>query len=209
MRKILSIYTRLFGLWVLLGFLAAYFFPQIFIMLKPGMDWFFAFTMLGIGIVLNVDELKAVLKTPGIIVLGVLAQYSVMPLLAFLFTKFFLLSNTFSLGLILTGSAPGAMSSNVISYLARADVSYSVSLTTVSTLLSPVLTPFLTFVLARSCFEVNFWTMFLGIIKIVVLPLSVGIFLKMRFKKNYSHLLQYFLQFLLRSLSSYAHLLLH
>ncbi len=184
MKKILRFYTRFFGLWVLIGFIAAYFYPRVFIPLKPGMEWFFAFTMLGIGIVLNLDELKAVLKAPGIIILGVLAQYSIMPLLAFLFTKLFSLSSAFSLGLILTGSAPGAMSSNVISYLARADVSYSVSLTTVSTFLSPVLTPFLIYILAHSYFKVNFWTMFSGILKMVVIPLSIGIFLKIRFEKR-------------------------
>jgi len=184
MKKILQFYTRFFGLWVLIGFITAYFYPRVFIPLKPGMEWFFAFTMLGIGIVLNLDELKAVLKAPGIIILGVLAQYSIMPLLAFLFIKLFSLSSAFSLGLVLTGSAPGAMSSNVISYLARADVSYSVSLTTVSTFLSPVLTPFLTYLLAHSYFKVDFWTMFFGILKMVVIPLSIGIFLKIKFEKR-------------------------
>jgi len=133
MKRFLSFYTRFFGLWVLIGFITAYLFPNVFIPLKGGMDLFFALTMFGIGIVLDLDELRIILKKPLLIFLGVAVQYTFMPALAFIFSKIFQLSSNFSLGLILTGSAPGAMSSNVISYLAGADVAYSVSLTTVST----------------------------------------------------------------------------
>ncbi len=184
MKKFLKFYTDLFGLWVFLGFILAYFFPQVFIPLKSGMETFFAFTMFGIGVVLNLEELTAILKAPHLIFLGVCAQYTIMPFLGFLLANIFNLVRDFGLGLILTGSAPGAMSSNVISYLAGADVAYSVSLTTVSTFLSPVLTPALTYFLAKFYFRVNFWTMFWGILKMVVIPLSLGILVKMKFKKK-------------------------
>jgi BASS family bile acid:Na+ symporter len=97
------------------------------------------------------------------------------------------LSPEFTLGLILTGSAPGAMASNVMSYVAKADTAYSVSLTTVSTLLCPVLTPSLTLLLARESLEVPFWSMFLTLVLTVVLPIFVGFavrhFLKRRIRK--------------------------
>lgn len=182
--KFLKFYTRLFGLWVFVGFIIAYLFPDVFIPLKPFMEWFFAFTMFGIGVVLNLEELKAVLKAPFLILLGVICQYTIMPLLGFTLAKIFSLNRDFALGLILTGSAPGAMSSNVISYLAGADVAYSVSLTTVSTFLSPVLTPALTYLLAHFYFKINFWTMFFGILKMVVVPLSIGILIKVKFKNK-------------------------
>jgi BASS family bile acid:Na+ symporter len=182
--KFLKFYTRLFGLWVFIGFIIAYLFPNLFIPLRPFMEWFFAFTMFGIGVVLNLEELKAILKAPVLILLGVICQYTIMPVLGFTLSKIFSLNKDFALGLILTGSAPGAMSSNVISYLADADVAYSVSLTTVSTFLSPVLTPALTYLLAHFYFKINFWTMFFGILKMVVIPLTVGILIKIKFREK-------------------------
>jgi BASS family bile acid:Na+ symporter len=183
-KKLIQLYTKLFGLWVLLGFILAYYRPNLFIPLRGFMDWFFAFTMFGIGLVLNLGELKAILVAPQLILLGVLAQYSIMPMLGFTLAKLFSLSKDFALGLILTGSAPGAMSSNIISYLAGADVAYSVSLTTVSTFLSPILTPALTYFLAKCYLKVPFWPMFLGILKMVVIPLALGIYLKVKLKEK-------------------------
>ncbi|MFA5088293.1 MAG: bile acid:sodium symporter family protein, partial [Candidatus Omnitrophota bacterium] len=97
-----------------------------------------------------------------------------------------------SVGLILTGAAPGAMSSNVLSYLAGADVAYSVSLTTVSTLLSPLLTPFLTYLLAREILDVPFWGMFWSVAKMVVFPLLLGFWIRSRFDKQVSGVVKIF-----------------
>jgi len=138
------------------------------------MDWFFALTMFGIGAVLQIEDFKRIAAKPTIVLIGTAAQYTIMPFGAFAFTKLFNLPPAVAVGLILTGSAPGAMASNVISYIAKADVAYSVSLTTVSTLLCPVLTPGLTFILARSRLEVPFWSMVLHVILTVVVPLFVG-----------------------------------
>jgi BASS family bile acid:Na+ symporter len=109
---------------------------------------------------------------------GVAAQFTIMPALAFSLAMLFSFSKEFSLGLILTGSAPGAMASNVLSYLAGADVAYSVSLTTVSTMLAPLLTPLLTLFLAKTLLEIPFWSMCFSVFKMVVLPLFLGLLLK-------------------------------
>jgi len=93
---------------------------------------------------------------------------------AFALAKIFGLPPEIAAGLILTGSAPGAMASNVMSYIAKADTAYSISLTTVSTLLAPLLTPGLTFILARSRLEVPFWGMVVSVIKMVIVPLFIG-----------------------------------
>ena len=130
--------------------------------------------MFGIGAVLQLEDFKRIAQKPVIVLIGSAAQFSIMPLGAFLLAKLFNLPPEIAVGLILTGSAPGAMASNVMSYIARADTAYSVSLTTVSTLLCPLLTPGLTFILARSRLEVQFLEMVVSVIKMVIVPLFIG-----------------------------------
>ncbi len=177
-------YNQLFVLWVILGGIGAFFYPGIFLSMKSGMELFFALTMFGIGLVLDPAAFIHILKKPWIIALGVAAQFTIMPGLAFVIAKLTHLPNELALGLILTGAAPGAMASNVLCYLAGADVAYSVSLTTFSTLLCPVLTPLLTLWLASAYFHIPFLDMFLSVIKMVLLPLLAGFILKRAFPKQ-------------------------
>lgn len=178
MHRFLEIYTKLFGFWVILLAIFAYFFPEFFIPLKPVMDWFFALTMFGMGVILEPKNFKDTLKTPNILLLGTIVQYSIMPLLGFSLVKIFHLPQEIALGVILTGSAPGAMSSNIISYLAGADVAYSICLTAISTLFSPFATPGLTYILARFILKIDFWKMFFNILFMVVVPLFIGFGIK-------------------------------
>ena len=184
MNSILSIYNRLFLLWVLLGGAAAYLFPALFIPLRSAMDLFFALTMLGVGMVLDPGDFVRIFVNVRVVLIGVAAQFTIMPLLALLVSRLFVFSDQFSLGLILTGSAPGAMASNVLSYLAGADVAYSVSLTTVSTALAPLMTPLLTLTLASAILDVPFWGLFFSVCKMVILPLLAGIALKRAFARR-------------------------
>jgi BASS family bile acid:Na+ symporter len=172
--KVLSFYTKYFAVWVIIFGVAAYQVPKPFVALKNYMDWFFALTMFGIGAVLQIEDFKRIVQKPVIILIGCCSQFTIMPLGAFLLAKLFSLPPEIAVGLILTGAAPGAMASNVISYIARADTAYSVSLTTVSTLLCPLLTPGLTFILARSRLEVPFIEMVGSVIKMVIVPLFIG-----------------------------------
>jgi BASS family bile acid:Na+ symporter len=172
--RILSFYTKYFAVWVIVFGILAYRFPKPFQALGPGMDWFFALTMFGIGAVLKIEDFQRIAARPAIVLIGSVAQFTIMPLGAFAIAKLFNLPRDVTVGLILAGSAPGAMSSNVMSYIAKADTAYSVSLTTVSTLLAPLLTPGLTFILARSTLEVPFWKMVLSVIKMVIVPLFIG-----------------------------------
>jgi len=181
--KILDIYTKYLAVWVVVLSAAAYFKPGPFTALKPYLNLFFAVTMFGIGAVLKVDDFRNILRTPGIIAAGVIAQFTIMPLGAFFLARIFDLPPAITVGLILTGSAPGAMASNVLSYIARADVAYSVSLTSVSTLLTPVVTPGLTYLLANSVLEVDFWSMFTGLLNMVVLPLMLGFLIRHYFSR--------------------------
>jgi len=190
--KVLSFYTKYFAIWVIAFGVVAYFWPGPFKALGPGMDWFFALTMFGIGAVLQIEDFKRIAQKPVIVLIGSAAQFSIMPLGAFVLAKLFGLPPEIAVGLILTGSAPGAMASNVMSYIAKADTAYSVSLTTVSTLLCPLLTPGLTFILARSRLEVPFWEMMLSVIKMVIVPLFVGFGVRHYFKEKIEKVLPVF-----------------
>jgi BASS family bile acid:Na+ symporter len=115
-----------------------------------------------------------------------------MPLGAFALAKLFDLPPEIAVGLILTGSAPGAMASNVMSYIAKADTAYSVSLTTISTLLCPILTPGLTLILAGSRMDVPFLEMVLSIVLMVIVPLFMGFGVRYCFRGKIEKILPVF-----------------
>lgn len=143
-QRILSLYTRYFAVWVVAFGVAAYFRPGPFLWLGAFNKWFFALTMFGIGAVLQLEDFHRIVRNPVIVLIGSAAQFTIMPIGAFMVSRLFGLPDELAAGLILTGAAPGAMSSNVMSYIAKADTAYSASLTTASTLLCPILTPGLT-----------------------------------------------------------------
>jgi BASS family bile acid:Na+ symporter len=173
-RKIIRSYTRLFGLWIVLFGVLAYCCPNAFLPLKNFNLYFFALTMFGIGAVLTPKDFLPVVRQPWLILLGTTAQYTIMPFSAYFLARLFHLSDELTAGLVLAGCAPGAMSSNVICYIAGADTAYSVALTSVSTLLCPLLTAGLTKLLVGTRLDVSFWAMFFELIKIVIIPLAAG-----------------------------------
>jgi len=190
--KALSFYTRYFAIWVVIFGIIAYFFPGPFIILRDYNKLFFALTMFGIGAVLQIDDFKHIAQKPIIVLIGSCAQFSIMPLGAFVLARIFALPPEITVGLILTGSAPGAMASNVMSYIAKADTAYSVSLTTVSTLLCPLLTPGLTFLLASSQLDVPFLDMVLDVIYMVIVPLLLGFGVRHFFREKLEKVLPIF-----------------
>ncbi len=184
MAKILRWITRLMPVWVVLAGIVGYLHPPMLTIFEPIKDWLFAFTMLGIGIVLKSEDFLPILKAPHWVVMGTLAQFVIMPLLGFLIAKGLQLPPDLAIGVIMVGAVPGAMASNVISYIAEADVAYSVALTTTSTLLSPVLTPLSTYILGSVYVSVPFLPMLLSIIKMVILPLLIGFTLRYLLKER-------------------------
>ncbi len=168
-------------IWVLLVVFVGYFSPELLVPLKPYSNWLFAFTMLGIGMVLSPNDVQALWKQPVPVLLGSAAQFIIMPGLAYLVAKAMNLPPNLAVGLILAGAVPDAMAAGVISYLAGADVAFSVALTTFTTLISPIVTPGLTYALGNSYVIVDFWPMFFSIIEIVILPLTIGFLIKKRF----------------------------
>lgn len=174
MKQVVRFYNSNLALWVTLFAGVAFFYPDLFLIFKHSINFFFAATMFGIGLVLTSEDYRAAATTPVQVLLGNVFQFSIMPVLGFLIAMVFNLPEAFAVGLILTGAAPGAMTSNVLSFLSDGDVAYSVSLTAVATLLAPVLTPLLTLALAGRMVPVPFFDMFLTIIYTVVVPLILG-----------------------------------
>jgi len=176
--KIVRFVSSNIVLWVILFAVLAYFHPDIFLIFKKTINWFFAGAMFGIGLVLKTEDYQNIIKSPLAVLFGTICQFTIMPLLSLSIGILLKLPDTVILGLVITGAAPGAMTSNVISYLSKADVAYSISLTTVSTFLAPVLTPLLTLWLVGTRIPVDFLAMFNTIVITVVVPLLAGFLIR-------------------------------
>jgi len=131
--------------------------------------------MLGMGVTLSLEDFKAAVKLPKAALAGVIAQFFIMPLLGWGIAQMLSLPTPFAVGLILTACCPGGTASNVVTFIAKANVALSVVMTSVSTLAAVALTPVLTKVLAGHYVEVDAMKMFLNMIKIVLLPVGAGI----------------------------------
>ncbi len=162
----------------------AYFYPPLFLVFdKSDIQWAFAATMFALGLVLHPEEAKAALGHPGRIAIGVVTQFTVMPLLGFtaaLIVTAQGASPALALGFVIVGCAPGAMASNVITYLAGGAVAFSIAMTMIATMLAPLMTPLLVELLGGKFLEIPFWPMMLTIIYTVVAPLAVGMLLRPR-----------------------------
>ncbi len=132
------------------------------------------FIMFGMGLTLNPHDFKVVLTRPRDIIVGSAAQFIIMPLTAFLLSRLFGLSDELAVGVILVGCCPGGTASNVMTFLAKGDLVLSVGMTTVSTVLAPVMTPLLMLLYAGERIQVDALGMFLSIIEVVILPIIVG-----------------------------------
>lgn len=139
--------------------------------------------MFGMGLTLKLEDFKVVFSRPKDVIIGCAAQFTIMPLLAFLLTKIFNLPVELAVGVILVGTCPGGTSSNVMTYLSKGDVALSVGMTSVSTVLAPFLTPFLTYLLAGQSVDVNMMSMFLSIIKVVIVPIGLGFVINKFFER--------------------------
>lgn len=176
--KILQTISNLLAPLTAIGALIAFFYPPSFLIFKDVFLWMFAATMFALGLVLETDDLATTVKQPGKIGLGLLTQYTIMPALGFLAAWFSDLPPEIAVGLIIVACAPGAMASNVVVYLAGGALAYSIALTTVATMLSPLLTPALVQWLGGAFLPIEFWPMMKTILLTVLLPLLLGMAIK-------------------------------
>lgn len=133
--------------------------------------------MFGVGAVMTVEDFQEVFRSPKSVVIGLVAQFTIMPTVGVLLANAFNFPPDVAVGVILIGCVPSGLASNVMCYIARANVALSVTITSLATLASPFLTPLLMKFLAGQLVEINFLTMMLDILKIVIAPIVVGVLL--------------------------------
>jgi BASS family bile acid:Na+ symporter len=176
MQRALALMTNAFPIWVAAGAGLALVEPTWF-------TWFsgnaivltLALVMLGMGVTLTVDDFRRIAQRPRLVTIGFFAQYVIMPLLGWGVANLLKLPPAFAVGLILVACCPGGTASNVVTYIARADVALSVVMTLCSTLAAVVMTPLLTQWLAGAIVDVDAWGLLQSTVQVVLLPVMAGV----------------------------------
>ena len=179
MKRLCHYISEYMGILVLAAALLSLVFPGLLSQIRPTIiNYLLGVVMFGMGLTLNLKDFKVVFSQPKDVMIGCLAQFTVMPLLAWGLSRLFQLDESLALGVVLVGCCPGGTASNVITYLAKGDLALSVGMTGISTLLAPFLTPLLTWALAGKSVDVNVASMFLSILWVVILPIVIGLLVK-------------------------------
>lgn len=164
-----------FPFWVLLFAILAFFRPAWFLPLTVAIAPLLGLVMFGMGLTLKGEDFREVARHPIRVLIGVLAQFVIMPGLAWLLSRLLQLPAEIAVGVILVGCCPGGTASNVMTWLSRGDVALSVAITSVTTLLAPLVTPALVWLLASAWLPVSFAAMFLSILQVVLVPIALGL----------------------------------
>lgn len=182
--RFIEFIQKTFALWVLLFAGLALIFPETFVWLKVYITWMLGIIMFGMGMTMTMDDFKGVFQSPKAVVIGVVAQFVVMPGLAYLLCQLFQLPAEIAIGVILVGCCPGGTASNVITYMAKGNTALSVACTSVSTLLAPVLTPAIFYLLASQWIEINALSMLGSILQVVLFPIILGLIVRSVLKQK-------------------------
>ncbi len=175
MKKLCDFIARWMGALVLLAALLAVLVPEPFMSVGTWVvNPMLGLIMFGMGLTLSPQDFRVVFSRPKDVLTGCLAQFTIMPLMAWLLTKVFSLPADLALGVILVGCCPGGTASNVITYLAKGDLALSVGMTATSTLLAPFLTPLLVWFMAGTFVDVDTIGMLLSIVYVVIAPIVAG-----------------------------------
>lgn len=177
----LARFSLLFPLWLILAVAVSLYHP-------PSFTWFrgemitigLGGIMLFMGLSLRVEDFRRVFQMPVPVLVGILLQYTVMPFSGWAITKLLGLPDSLAAGLVLVSACPGGTASNVIAYLAKADVALSVTMTAISTLLAVFLTPLLTSVLLEDVVAVDAAGLLMSTLQVVILPVLAGLLLGRR-----------------------------
>lgn len=170
--------TNAFPVWVLAGGVAALFVPAWFTWFGgPWIVWGLAVVMLGMGLTLTLEDFRRVFTMPRPVLLGFVAQYTIMPLMGWSVAKLLQLDTPLAVGLILVACCPGGTASNVVTFLAKADVALSVVMTMCSTFAAVIMTPLLTQAFAGALVQVDAWGLFESTAKVVLVPVLLGVLL--------------------------------
>ena len=162
-----------------------YFFPNTFAWVKGNAQTsILGFIMVTMGLTLSKEDFRILISRPIDMLIGVTAQYLLMPLIAWTISKTFSLPHPIAIGLLLVGCCPGGVSSNIMSFLCKGDVAFSVGMTTITTLLAPIMTPILMLHLAGENIDVDAIGMFKSILIVTILPIALGLGLNAALNKS-------------------------
>ena len=170
--------TSWFAFWVIGISVVAYFIPNVFLPVRPLIAILLGIIMFGMGMTLRVQDFKTAFLKPIPILIGVALQFLIMPGLGFLIGVLLRLPPEIAAGVVLVGSCPGGTASNVMVYLSKGNVALSIAMTTISTLLAPILTPWLILLYAQRWLPIDPAGLFLSILKIVLVPVILGLLVK-------------------------------
>ncbi|WP_092766581.1 bile acid:sodium symporter family protein [Acinetobacter sp. DSM 11652] len=184
MKAINQFLQKTFALWVLLFAGIAMYMPEAFIWLKSYITWMLGIIMFGMGMTLSWEDFKSVLSQPKAVAIGVGAQFIVMPLLAWGLCIAFRLPAEIAIGVLLVGCCPGGTASNVIAYMAKANVALSVACTSVSTMLAPLLTPLIFYLLASQWIDIDAVAMLVSVMQVILFPIILGVIVSGLFKQK-------------------------
>lgn len=176
MKKFSEFIAKNLAILVVICTLAALYFPSMSAVLKTSyVNYILGIIMFGMGLSVKASDFKELFLRPKDVILGIFAQFLIMPFIAFVLIFVFKLDIALAIGVALVGACPGGTSSNVISYLSKADVALSVSITSCTTLLAPLLTPFITYLLVGQSVDINTIGMFINIIQVIIIPILLGV----------------------------------
>ena len=177
LRRLSVVLTRFMGVIIIAFSALALWQPWIFSWVAPHISAMLGIIMLGMGMTLHWQDFSHVLRHPRDLGLGLVVQFGCMPLLAFALCHVFALPPELAMGMILVGTAPGGTASNVLTFIARGDVAFSVAMTAAATLVSLLLNPPLTWLLGGVWVPVDMGGLFWSIVKIVLVPVLLGLLL--------------------------------
>lgn len=184
LERVSSFVGGTFAIWVVL-------FAALSFLLPSGFTWIAAYItpllgiiMFGMGLTLSMNDFKEAFKRPKEVAVGVIGQFTIMPLIAFALATLLPVSKEVAVGVILVGCCPGGTSSNVMTYLSKGDTALSVSITAVSTVLAPILTPALILLFASQWLDVSASSLFISIVQIVLVPIVIGLIVKALLKEK-------------------------
>lgn len=181
--------TYLYTISIIIAATVAYIFSQYFIsvgdfQLKELIIPLLQVIMFGMGTTMSYDDFVGVIKMPKAVIIGLFCHFIIMPILGFSIANAFNFPPEIAAGVILVGCSPSGLASNVVSYIAKANVALSITITSFATLLAPILTPFLMKILAGQFIEIDFWGMMIDILKMIIVPVIIGFILNKILKER-------------------------
>ena len=181
--KLSAFFGKTFALWVIIFACIAYNAPSYFTFLAPYISILLGIVMFGMGLTLRAKDFSEVFTRPLEVIIGILGQFIIMPLTAWGLCKILGLSDEIAVGVILVGCCPGGTASNVMTYLGKGDVPLSVTVSSCTTVLAPIVTPALIYLFANQWVELDPYGMFMSIVNIVILPIVAGVIINSFFGK--------------------------